>query len=572
MDFKKFIPTTLLSKVKIRDKILFLTVIGIIVSIGFSTLTVINGKNQIAALENIYVQKVMPLNKLRQIQLLFREIEGRMTGVAADMVSGTAAANHLKISVKEINHLWGSVKGELTSDSLSDAKNRFESGYSSFKGNVDSLDKAYIIMFQDGSANGIEDIYDKWLDYKPLIIKSIDEMVTAQDESAKEYYISKKKLTAKINASVITVSIVVIGLFIITAFIIIRSILDPIKTVVASAKQVAQGDLTHTIQLESNDEMGIMAAELNSMFSKLNNTFIKITDESENIFGNVEGLKAIADALVEGTRSINVDQVVASSAQMSSTIVEIAKNAADASNITKESFTSAQHGSDVSNETKESIAKLVNSVHEASVAISGLDKSSDEIGEIVSVIKDIADQTNLLALNAAIEAARAGEHGRGFAVVADEVKKLAERTSKSTEEIARKIQSNQKETKAVILSMQSGESLANEAITKVADTGEALQAILASSEHVMDTVLRIASATEEQSAAAEEVSQTMEHAADSINQTFILADNIKNVSGALFSVANELKTQVEDFHTMAVSTTVEKKTLTDDDPNELPAV
>lgn len=547
MSFNIYSLKNIFLKVKIRDKILFLTVLGIIGFISFSIFTVILGKKQIDTLEKIYVQKVQPLNKLRQIQLIFRELEVRMNGAAASLVTGTGAVNHLKSSIKDIDYLWEKVRPSLTSEE----KNEFEKGYEGFKGITGKLEDAYMKIFYDGNTEQMEDTYDEWLDYKPLIFKSIDKMVQTQEAAVKNYYIRKKSVITKINASVITTSIITIGLFIAVSIITIHSIHRPIKTVVHAAKEVAKGNFTYNVTLENRDEMGIMASELNSMVKKLNTAFITITDESERIFDNVEGLSGISEALLMGTKNIQVDQVVASANQMSTTIIEIAKNSAEASNITKESFDSAREGSKVSEQTKESIMKLVNSVENASNAIASLDKSSEEIGEIVSVIKDIADQTNLLALNAAIEAARAGEHGRGFAVVADEVKKLAERTTNATGEIAEKIQANQKETKEVISSMKQGETLANEAISSVSEAGETLQHIVKSSENVMDMVHRIAAATEEQSSAAEEVSQTMEHVAESISQTFILAENIKSVSDELFSVATLLRDQVESYTTVS---------------------
>ncbi len=559
MNFQGLIQKTMMSKgifskIKIRDKILFLTALGIIGLVAFSILTVVIGKKQINALEEIYVEKVQPLNKLRQIQLIFRELEFRMAGSIADMVTGTAAVSHLKASIKDVDILWEEINVSLSDEGLVEDKSKFEKGYKGLKGFSGEIEKAYMKIFYDGDTEAMEDAYDSWLDFKPLIFKSIDKMVTEQEASVKELYNRKKELTHKVNTIVVLFSIGIIAVFVLVAFATIYSINKSIKTVVGAAKEVAKGNLDCKLNLKSQDEMGIMAGELNSMLGNLNRTFISITDEAERIFSQVEGLGDISEALVMGTQSIQVDQVVTASNEMSKTIVEIARNAADASNITKESFDSAQAGSEISEETKDSITKLVGSVKEASDAIADLDKSSEEIGEIISVIKDIADQTNLLALNAAIEAARAGEHGRGFAVVADEVKKLAERTSKATGEIEGKIQANQRETKVVISSMQQGESRANEAIAKVSETGNALQKIVESSGNVMDMVHTIAAATEEQSSAGEEVSQTMGHAAEAVEQTFILAENIKNVSVELSSVATQLKNQVEAFKTTASST------------------
>jgi methyl-accepting chemotaxis protein len=311
------------------------------------------------------------------------------------------------------------------------------------------------------------------------------------------------------------------------------------------------GDLTHTVGLESRDEMGIMASELNSMLEKLNHAFTAISGETERVFSYAENLSDSSDDLMKGSKEqkMQVDQVVTASSEMSQTIIEMAKNAADASEATKGSFEAAQNGSNVSEQTKEKIVNLVESVSEASKSIARLGKSSEEIGDILSVIQDIADQTNLLALNAAIEAARAGEHGRGFSVVADEVKKLAERTGKATEEIAGKIRTNQKETEGVVMSMQKGKSIADEAITTATDAGEALSTIVAGSQNVMEMVERIATATDEQSSASEEVSQTMENTAGVINQNFRLSEDVKKASGELVMLAKELKSQVNIFKT-----------------------
>ncbi len=541
----------ILSEIKIRDKILFSAVVGMIVLIVFSAGAVIMGKKQIAALEVMYTKNVVPLDKLRKIQLIFRETEFRMAGVMTDMIDGTAAVNHLKSSLKDIDSLWDEVRPVLSSEDLITERDKFDKGYKGYKGMAGNLERAYMKVFNDHDTELMKDVYDEWLEFKGLIFKSIDKMVEIQELRANEDYVSRTTLINQVISIVIIASICLIVLFTVTSIFTIRSIVGPIKTVVESAKEVAKGDLTRTIDLNSTDEMGVMACELNTMLTKLNKVFLAITAEAEGIFKSAEGLSEVSEYLLTGTneQKVQVEQIATATNEMSQTITEMSKNALEASEITKESFDSATSGRDISEQTKASITRLVRSVSEASEAIMVLGKSSEEIGEIVSVIKDIADQTNLLALNAAIEAARAGDHGRGFAVVADEVKKLAERTSKATEEIAGKIQANQKETKEVILSMKQSKLVADEAIATTSDARDALQKIVESSENAMDIVHRIAAATEEQSAAAEEVSQTMENTAEVINGTYVLSENVKKVSDNLAMVAAELKTQMEGFRT-----------------------
>jgi methyl-accepting chemotaxis protein len=543
----------IISRIKIRDKILFLAIVGIAVLVFFTTCVVIMGKNQIAALESMYTENVVPLDKLRKIQLIFRETEFRMAGVMTDMIDGTAAVNHLKSSIKEVDSLWEDVKPVLSSEELIAERDKFDRGYKGYKGMAGNLERAYMKVFNDKDTGPMKEVYDEWLEFKGLIFKSIDKMVEIQASLANESHVNRKKLINWVISIVIIGSVCMIVLFTFTSIVTIRSIVGSINTVVESAKEVAKGDLTCTIPLNSRDEMGVMAGELNTMLTKLNKAFSAVKNEAERIYKNAEGLSEVSEYLMTGTneQKVQVEQIATATNEMSQTIIEMSKNALDASDITKQSFDSATKGREVSEQTKASISKLVSSVTKASEAIAVLGKSSDEIGEIVSVIKDIADQTNLLALNAAIEAARAGDHGRGFAVVADEVKKLADRTSKATEEIAGKIQANQKETKEVILSMKQGKSVADEAIATTSDARDALQKIVESSENAMDMVHRIAAATEEQSAAAEEVSQTMENTAGVINSTYVLSENVKKVSDDLAMVAAELKKQMEGFRTNA---------------------
>ena len=561
----------LCTKVKIRHKILVLVTASSLFLVFFAGGGVIMGQRQITALKAIYMDNFIPLDQLRQIQLKFREIEFRMGGAMAQIVTPTASVNHFKQSIKELDNLWKEAGQTITQDEVRADKDKFEDGYEGFKAMSGDIEAAYMKIFYDEDTLPMEEIYEEWLDFKPLLFKSIENIVKFQESEVKNYYESRTALIKKIRIFVAVGAASIIGLFIVLAFFTIRSISRPIATVVTAARHVAQGDLTYTLDLDTHDEMGEMASELNAMIHKLNDFFCLIKEESETLYNHAGGLADVAEFMVTGSNEqrSHVDQIAASSSEMSQTTAEMEKHATDASQITRNSFTSAQKGSEISQHTKESITKLVTSVTDASEAIVHLGKSSEEIGEIVSVIQDIADQTNLLALNAAIEAARAGEHGRGFAVVADEVKKLAERTTNSTEEIGKKIRANQKETQSVISSMDKGRELADEAIETTTATEEALHKIVDSCRNVMDIVDRIEAATEEQSSGVEQVNKSMEQTSQMVNQTFVLAENVKSVSDELVSVSTKLKLQTEGYRTYVSDISNDESTNTAEHAHQL---
>jgi methyl-accepting chemotaxis protein len=246
-------------------------------------------------------------------------------------------------------------------------------------------------------------------------------------------------------------------------------------------------------------------------------------------------------------QSIQINQIVSSSSEMSQSIIDVARNTSEASEATRDSTDLARKGKEVVESTIEGIMKLVKSLENVSETIEGLGMRSTEIGEIITVIEDIADQTNLLALNAAIEAARAGEFGRGFAVVADEVRKLAEKTSGATGEIAEKVNMIQSATGNAITAIQEGKVHGNEAVHAASNAGESLQSIVHGSDQVMDMVQRIASATDQQSSAAEEVSQSMEEFATVIGRSAKLSKDVRSAAEELKKVATSLTGQISLF-------------------------
>src|SRR5208337_2760755 len=238
-----------------------------------------------------------------------------------------------------------------------------------------------------------------------------------------------------------------------------------------------------------------------------------------NITGVAKGVTQDVGLLSEGVNNIDgrakdqlaqIDQIASATAEMSQTIVDVAKNASYASEMAKGATDIADKGKDTVKKAVDAIMSISDSVRESSDTIEELGRSSHEIGEIVAVINDIADQTNLLALNAAIEAARAGEQGRGFAVVADEVRKLAERSSKATAEIGRMITAIQVEVEKAVSSMNEGTKRVNIGVECSVKAGEALSTIVSSIYSLQSMVQQIASATEQMSTVSEQISGDVE--------------------------------------------------------------
>jgi len=541
----------ILSSIKIKSKILFLTVGGIIIFVFLSIGANMLGKNEIHHLQDMYVGNLTTLDSLRKIQLGFREIEFRMAAASAGMITSDDSIEHLDQILKETEELWQEAQSALHAEKFIREYKSFETGYENFRNMRGALETAYNRIFTDKDSGPMEAVYKEWHKYKASLFNSIDAMVEIQSELLLQRHIERVTLINRMRAAATGGSVIMTGLFIIFTFLIFKSISRPIDTVVKAAKEVANGDLTCTVDISSNDEMGVMASELNAMIIKLNETFRIIAGEAESLFQHADGLSGVSDLLVCGAEAerMQVNTVAESAAHMSSAITDVGKNTLETEKMTEASYETARNGGDIVEETKLIITELADSVTDASEAIGNLGDSSNRVGEIVSVIKSIADQTNLLALNAAIESARAGEQGRGFAVVADEVRKLAERTTQATGEVTGIIQKIQAETKSVMSKLQKGKLITEAAITKAELAGQSHSSIVKSCGNVLGMVQSIASATDEQSVASKQVSDSMRNIIGVINQTLMLSENIKKVSTELTSVASQLRNQMDSFKT-----------------------
>jgi methyl-accepting chemotaxis protein len=285
-----------------------------------------------------------------------------------------------------------------------------------------------------------------------------------------------------------------------------------IDQILNEMNKFAEGDLTVHISSDKDDEIGKLFNGFNRAVDNIKKMILQVTQAVQSTAASSSQISSSSEEMAAGAQeqSAQTTEVAGAEEQRTKTILETTKNSSIAAEAARNSGEIAKGGGKVVIETIEGMNRIAEVVSKSATMVQALGKSSDQIGEIVQVIDDIADQTNLLALNAAIEAARAGEQGRGFAVVADEVRKLAERTTKATKEIATMIKQIQKDTGSAVESMVEGQDEVEKG-KKLADkAGESLNEIIKGAEQVVDVITQVAAASEEQSTASEMISNNIE--------------------------------------------------------------
>lgn len=318
-----------------------------------------------------------------------------------------------------------------------------------------------------------------------------------------------------------------------------RSIAKPLGQLIKVSDEVAGGDLAVEMTTNTNDEIGTVQSSMSKMVTNLREIVGKIRTSTGSLASSSEELSATATALEKGShdQAMQVEQSATAMTEMSQTTLDVAKNASQTSEAAQKMKTTAIQGKEAMHTTMQELTKFAETVKESAAMVESLGQKSEQINNIVTLIKEIADQTNLLALNAAIEAARAGEQGRGFAVVADSVRQLAERTTVAANDIATTVHTMQTEVDGSVRFMKEERESVGKVIDHVDHTLKSIDDIVAYVEQVADMVQRIAAATEEQSSASEEVSHNME--------------NISIVTKQLNSSVNEIKRASEDLSRLA---------------------
>ncbi|GFM68046.1 methyl-accepting chemotaxis protein [Pseudomonas cichorii] len=353
------------------------------------------------------------------------------------------------------------------------------------------------------------------------------------------------------NGLTVTIAFIVIAviLTVLVATVFTRSVARPVKALLETTKRIAEGDLRTQVEITGADELTELQSATAAMLASLKSTIQHISDSSGLLASAAEEMSSITQESTNGIQrqSMETEQAATAVNEMTAAIEEVARNAVSASESTQASERSAKTGQECVSKTINALEKLSSTVDRTSTEVEGLANQAQNITKVLDVIRAIAEQTNLLALNAAIEAARAGEQGRGFAVVADEVRALAHRTQSSTQEIEQMIQSIQKDSTLAVQSMKQSSEEADATLLIAQESGTAIKEINTAISQINERNLLIATASEEQAHVARSVDQNLVSIRDLSVQSSSAADQTSTASQELSRLAVDLNRLVSRF-------------------------
>ncbi len=521
-------------------------------------------KIMVEGIEEINDVTVEMTLKAKDLRLHIVQVQQWLTDISATRAAKgfddgfDEAENHaaaIKILVSDFRVYFSNAGDSASLAELDNLVTRFDAFY--------DFGRRMATTYIEGGADAGNPMMEKFDPFAAKLEESAESFVEKQMASLNnnlkqfvgEAYIIDARLLQIEKVAIVNVVLVLIGS--VALWLCFRSmVLRPLNQITARIKDIAQGegDLTKRVEHHSQDELGELSGWFNTFVERIHDVIVEVSGATGAVAGAASQIAASSEVMSKGMveQDQQVTQISAAIEQMSASVVEVAKKSADAASNAGESGKVAQEGGKIVNETIEGMRAISDAVSAGAASVSELGNRGEQIGAIIEVINDIADQTNLLALNAAIEAARAGEHGRGFAVVADEVRKLADRTTKATEEIAGSIKAIQSETGQAVTKMNAGTEQVMVGVESATKAGQSIQQIVNSAGEVAGMIQSIAAAAEEQSAASEQVSRNVESILVVTRQSAEGAAQSASTAVNLSAKAEQLQALVGQFKTKSL--------------------
>jgi methyl-accepting chemotaxis protein len=382
-----------------------------------------------------------------------------------------------------------------------------------------------------------------------VLNKNLGDLIALENKLSEGQYAFAMGSFQKVLIISIGVLAIAVAFSLLISFFMTKLITAPINKTIEIMEEISKGDLTKRVDVISHDEIGEMGNHFNAFVEKLHQAIVHVARSSTDVSSAATTLDSAAEQMATGVEeaAAQVNSVATASEEMSTTSSEIAQNCVMAAKSSEKANNAAIAGEGIINETVNVMKRINDRVKESARIIKSLGARSDQIGEVVGLINDIADQTNLLALNAAIEAARAGEHGRGFAVVADEVRKLAERTTEATKEIGNTIEAMQGETRSAVSSMEEGVKEVEVGSVEAEKSGDALNDILKQINAATVEINQIAVASEQQTATTNEIANNIQQISEVMHDTSKRIQDNASAASQLAGLAQDLQKLVGQF-------------------------
>lgn len=540
----------MLNKLTIKSQLIgaaIMTVAIVLLLVGMNVYSIRQGT---AALADVYESNVQPLTLLQELDAVLKEVRFRLVAVPLDQMSIKGSGDQLKEAQTRVPQIWADFKHKVAASPVTaqdkELIDKIDKQIATLPSFFEKLDKIYAAGNKDALMAPLQ---EEWPQINRNLLKPIGQLIPAQEAAVKQTYEKNLALGKKLTATSLIVG--GISLVLLLAFVIrlVTMLNRNIGTLNHALREIAAGDLGVQAHIPQKDELGSMADSINRTVAQLRDIITGVKNAADLVASSSSNLSKETDRVTQraDTQADRVMQVSAAMEEMSVAVTEISNGANHVVEASTQTQSIVEDGKSNMSNSMAANRRIVDTVESSNSIISELSQAIGKINDITKVIKDIADQTNLLALNAAIEAARAGEQGRGFAVVADEVRKLAERTTLSTADISAMVETISSKTETSVRAMETVKREVEGGASFSNATNATLNQVIEAATRVTGLAHQIASATNEQSKASEETARSMEEITSLTEENASSIHHVKQAAETLAGTANELQRLVGQF-------------------------